>query len=354
MVLSVGKALALASLLTVTAGCRAGYVARVSAEHLRFVYRAVPISEELARTEDPERKAKLELVLAAREFAARNGLDPGGCYLEVSETAGLATAHVVTAAHQDRLEPYVWRYPVVGAMPYRGYFERSEADAYAAKLSAEGLDTHVVAASGYSTLGWMDDPLPSGVLAFDAVGVVGFVVHELTHRRLFVPGEIDFNETLASAVQARLTERFFAERADAEGLAAAGERHAAWRAQAAGCDELADRLDAYFAGAASAGRARTDVLAGRASIYADAAPKLRELGLGLARASPPGGAPLELNNAVLLAWYRYRRRVSEIEQFLDRHASVDEALTSLEKSLAVSDDPWLAILPPAPKHTAEK
>ena len=207
-------------------------MARVGAEHLRFVYRAVPISEEIARTADPERRAKLELVLAAREFAARNGLEPGGSYAQVSETAGLATAHVVTAAYQERLEPYVWEYPVVGAMPYRGYFERADADAYASKLRAEGLDTHVVAASGYSTLGWFDDPLPSGVLALDPVGIVGFVVHELTHRRLFVPDEIDFNETLASAVQARLTERFFAERGDTAGVEAATVRHEAWRAQA--------------------------------------------------------------------------------------------------------------------------
>jgi len=336
--------------MTGTTGCRAGYVARVSVEHLRFVYRAVPIAEEITRAADPERRAKLELVLAARDFAARSGLDPGGSYLQVSETTGLATAHVVTAAHQDRLEPYVWTYPVVGAMPYRGYFERSEAEAYAAELAAEGFDTYVVEASGYSTLGWMDDPLPSGVLRLEPARLVGFVLHELTHRRLFVPGEVDFNETLASAVEARLTELFYAEREDAAGVVAAAHLREKWRAEAADCDALAARLEAYFA-ASSAATSRDELLAGRRAIYANAAPRFRALGLVASR-SPPGEATPEINNAVLLAWYRYRRRVGDVEAFLDRYASVADALTALEASLEETRDPWLAILPSAGKHTA--
>ena len=134
-------------------GCRAGYVARVGLEHLRYVRSAVPISRSIEAEPDGARRERLELVLAAREFAARNGLDVGGSYLSVADTSGLATAHVVTAAYADRLEPYTWRYPVVGTIPYRGYFERSDAEAYGAKLEARGYDVYIVEASGYSTLG---------------------------------------------------------------------------------------------------------------------------------------------------------------------------------------------------------
>ena len=38
------------------------------------------------------------------------------------------------AAHQDKLEPYEWSYPVVGAIPYRGYFDRAQADGFAEKM----------------------------------------------------------------------------------------------------------------------------------------------------------------------------------------------------------------------------
>jgi len=344
-------------LLTVLSGCRAAYVARVSCEHLRFLSRAEPIDERVARTTDPVLREKLETVLAVREFAAANGLDPGGSYAEISETAGLARAHVVTAAYKDRLEPYVWRYPVVGSMPYRGYFERADADAYATKLDAKGLDTYVVEASGYSTLGWFDDPLPSGVLELDVVGVAGFVLHELTHRRLFVPGQIDFNETLASAVSARLTEKFFAEKGDEVLLRRALRRHAGWLDEAHACDVLAERLDAYFAertAAASVERSGEDagsasrkgaspavsaeLLAGRAAIYAAAVPRLRAV-----RLLPPEGDEADLNNAVLLAWRRYRRRVPEFEAFFDRYPTVDAALVALDAKLAETDDPWSAL-----------
>jgi predicted aminopeptidase len=327
-------------LLTVLCGCRAGYVARVSCEHLRFISRAEPIAEQVSRTSDPARREKLETVLAVREFAAANGLDPGGSYAEISETEGLARAHVVTAAYKDRLEPYVWRYPVVGSMPYRGYFERADADAYAAKLDREGLDTHVVEASGYSTLGWFDDPLPSGVLELDVVGVAGFVLHELTHRRLFVSGEIDFNETLASAVSARLTEKFFAEKGDDALLKRALRRHAAWLDEAHACDALSERLEAYFA--ENAGRSEVadsaDLMAGRAAIYAAAVPRLRAV-----RLLSPEGDEADINNAVLLAWRRYRSRVRDFEAYFDRYPSVDAALAALETKLAETEDPWVAL-----------
>jgi len=298
--------------------------------------RAEPIQEEVARTADPARREKLETVLAVRDFAAANGLDPGGSYAEISETEGLARAHVVTAAYKDRLEPYVWRYPVVGSMPYRGYFERADADAFAAKLDAKGLDTYVVEASGYSTLGWFADPLPSGVLELDVVGVAGFVLHELTHRRLFVSGEIDFNETLASAVSARLTEKFFAEKGDEALLKRALRRHAGWLDEAHACDVLSARLDAYFADAA--GSSEAELMAGRAAIYAASLPRLRAV-----RLLPPGAGADKINNAVLLAWRRYRRRVPEFEAYFDRYESVDAALTALETKLAETDDPWTAL-----------
>jgi hypothetical protein len=164
-----------------------------------------------------------------------------------------------------------------------------------------------------------------------------------------VSGAVDFNETLASAVAARLSEQFFVEKTDADALVAAEQDHATWLEQAQACDALAARLDAYFA--ASAGLAREAVLEGRQRIYAEAAQQLRTLGLS---SGPPGGEAAELNNAVLLAWYRYRRHVSDIEGFLNGYVSVDAALTDLEARLEDIDDPWLAILPAAGKHTADK
>ena len=129
-----GVMLALVCVAATAAACRPLYVARVGMQHLRYMSRAMPIEDEIERTTDPVRRNKLELVLAARKFAKENGLDPGGSFLKVSDTDGMSVGFVVTAALQDRLEQYEWSYPVIGSIPYRGYFDRAEADAFAAEM----------------------------------------------------------------------------------------------------------------------------------------------------------------------------------------------------------------------------
>jgi predicted aminopeptidase len=315
---------------------------QVGIEHLRYMGRARPIADELVQTADPERRAKLELVLDVRRFALAQSLDVGGSYLEVADTTGLATAYVVTAAHQDRLEPYQWSYPVVGKIPYRGYFDRGEAEAFGRSLEEDGFDTYIVEAAGYSTLGWLDDPLPSGLLDYDFVGVAEVIFHELVHQTLFVAGHIDFNETLASAVSGRLTIEFFLERAEPERVEVARRRHQRWREQADALDELAEKLDRYFADHASADR--PVLLEGRSRIYEEALPRLAALGLE-APAPPEPGKPAAINNAVLLSWRRYRRHAAAFDAYLADFPLLARAFDELRTTTKDVDDPFTAIEP---------
>ncbi len=322
-----------AALCVLLTGCRAGYVAKVGIEHLRYVNSAVPIERLIGETQDEERRGQLELILEAREWAANNGLDVGGSYASLADTAGRATAHVVTAAYSDRLEPFEWNYPIVGRIPYRGYFERESADAFAAELAADGLDTYVVEASGYSTLGWFDDPFPTGVLERDRVGIVSFLFHELLHQTVYIPGSIAFNETLASAVSGRLTEEFFSERRDDEALELLDERARRWLAQARLCDELAERLTAHFEASGDG--------AGGKEILRSAIPELRELKLvGPADGDSPGA---ELNNAWFLAVWRYRRGARGLVDYLASFDSVAAALEDLKVRVEGTEDPYAAL-----------
>jgi predicted aminopeptidase len=331
-------ALIVAALCFLTSGCRAGYVARVGLEHLRYVRTAVSIEQVVLETTDDERRERLELVLEARAWASEQGLDVGGSYASVADTTGLATAHVVTAAYPDRLEPYEWSYPVVGRIPYRGYFEREPADRFAAKLAEDGFDTYVVEASGYSTLGWFDDPLPSGILERDRVGIVSFLFHELLHQTLYVPGRIAFNETLASAVSARMTEQFFRERDDDEALELLRERSERWLDQALLCDGLAKRLELYFRGEA-------EDLSGRDEIYRSAMADFRRL--QLVAEAKEGVAQPDLNNAWFLAVWRYRKGAARFVSYLHGFDSIGAALADLESRLEGTEDPY-EVLPPAP------
>ncbi len=311
-------------------------------QHLRFMARAEPISRALDAETDPERRRRLELVLATRSFAESSGLKVGGSYEEISETSDLAVAYVVTAALQDRLEPYQWSYPIIGRIPYRGYFERRRADGFASKLRGQGYDTHVVRAGAYSTLGWFDDPLPSSVLEYDDVAVVDLVLHELVHGTVYIPNDIAFNETLASAVAARLTIRFFELREDRESARIARKRHEQWLEQGRLLDALADRLDDYFA--QTADRSAADRLQGRQKIYLESLVALESS--GLIRPDPALSTEERLNrlnNAIFLALWRYRKHSQVIEDYLDRWPDVDVALRSLPSAVDGEGSPYDAL-----------
>ena len=204
--------IALLVLLSVAANaCGEPYLLRAAYEEARILWRREPIVHVLEREDlDLETHEKLLLVLAARSFAKNElGFEVGNSYATLARVEGRAVAHVVTAAYRNRLELYTWRYPIVGRVPYRGFFNPGNAEAYAAELEAMGLDTAVWPSTAFSTLGWFDDPLLSNMLESDAVELVTVVFHELTHAQVYVPGAAQFNESLANFAGHRAAIAFF-------------------------------------------------------------------------------------------------------------------------------------------------
>ena len=327
-----------------SAGCRSGYIARMGLEQVRYLARARPIEQVLAEEGDPGRREKLALVLEARKFARSRGLDPGGSFRKITDTSKSPNFHVVTAAWTDRLEPYTWWYPVVGRLPYRGYFDVEDAEAYAATLDPEQLDVRIVEASAYSTLGWFDDPLPSSLLADDVVGVVATVLHELVHQNFFAPGSVAFNETLANAAGSRLAEDFFARRGEPERAERVRRWRAAWLARGRIFDRLADRLTDHFRVAATNGLSRERMLAGRAAIYAEAQQEIRDRSLAYPSDDPFLVEPLD--NARFLSIYRYSMRADRVDHALEGYDSMASALEALDEAVSGAKDPFEAL--PAP------
>ena len=333
-------ALALSLFAFGCSGCRGAYVARLAYEQARYLASAEPIEKLIEQAEDPERRRTLQLVLEVREFAKGRGLDVGGSYLKVADMKSASPFHVVTAAYADRLEPYTWWYPVVGAIPYRGYFEREPAEEFARKLeNDEGLDTLVIEAAAYSTLGWFADPLPSTVLERGAMAVATTVLHELVHQTLFIPGQVAFNETLATAVAYRLVDDFFAERGEPERAERVRRARLAWIERGRILDDAAARLREFFAHAAGQQWSRERLLEERSAIY-------RQVQDAAIAADPVFAAEFSgrtLHNASFLAIHRYATRAIEIDAFLGRHATMREALEQLRKRTGGNNDAYAAI-----------
>ena len=293
-----------AAFVTSATGC---YFTRAAWEDARILSGRRPITEAIRdRAVSPETRAKLRIVLAARDYARDSlDLDVGGSFASFTQLDRDTLVLVVSAAERDWLRAYTWRFPIVGRVPYKGYFDFSEARREAAGLERRGYDVYLRPADAYSTLGWFDDPLLSTTLARDSLNLVETVIHEVTHNTFYAPGHASFNESFAEFVGSRGAAAFFRHRSDS---GAAGQVELRWadaKLLAAFWADLAAELDSAFARRAHDRAAR---LAVRDTIYArarsrlvnDIAPMLRTIDRRYAERVP-------LDNASLLARQVYGR-----------------------------------------------
>jgi predicted aminopeptidase len=128
----------------------------------------------------------------------------------------------VVAPRPGEVEPVTTWFPIVGSVPYRGYFDAESAAAEAARLRAQDLDVCEQKVRAYSTLGWFDDPLTGPMLRQDEGTLVETLFHELLHATVFVPGDPEFNEGVAAFYGQEARVRFYEQRDGAD--AAARER----------------------------------------------------------------------------------------------------------------------------------
>ncbi len=204
-------AVALIVAMTTLSGCGIPYIARAAYEEGRILWNRKPIDQVLAKQDvSPKVRAKLETVLKVRKFAEdKLGLNVGAAYSTVSPVDRGAVVYVVMAAPRDSLKPYLWWFPIVGSVPYRGYFEKSNAEAEARHMEAQGYDTLVRPAVAFSSLGFFADPLLSNMLALNKVVLANVVIHELFHRTYFLASDVTFDESAANFVGTRGAVDFF-------------------------------------------------------------------------------------------------------------------------------------------------
>ncbi len=176
-------------------------------------------------TTPPETRVRLELARDIRDYASRTlKLPENRSYRIYSDLGRPAALWNIFAAPELSLELKTWCYPVAGCLGYRGYFNRSRADAYAADLKARGYETFVGAVGAYSTVGWFNDPLLNTVIKRSDPELAAVIFHELAHQRLFLPGDTAFSESFATAVEIEGVRRWLTDRGKPEEFANYMER----------------------------------------------------------------------------------------------------------------------------------
>ena len=187
-------------------GC---YTLKQGTTMLGYLNRAVPLetlldaggAEGEAVSEVEKNCRFVEMVRDIRRFAMEDlGLAMGKNYTRYVQLDRDYLAAVVSASAADSFARHEWHYPVVGAMPYKGFFNVKDARKERAGLEKKGLDVWIRGVDAFSTLGWFDDPLYSYMRDYPPERLADIIIHELFHATVFIKGQVQFNEELAEFV----------------------------------------------------------------------------------------------------------------------------------------------------------
>ena len=298
-------------------GCASvGYYLQAARGEWELLSRREPVARVLADPGlEPGRRLRIEAAVRARRFAIEAlGLPAGDSYTTWVDLGRPAAVWSVVAAPEFSLEPRRWCFPILGCLGYRGWFSPGGAEAEARRLRHRRMDVRVFRVPAYSTLGWLPEPLLSTMVDRPVRDMVEMIFHELAHRRLYVPGDTDFNEAFATVVAREGVRRWLL----AEG-----------RPEAAAADRLRARRRQQVEAIVSAVRARLGEIyaapgltaAGRRAARAEAMRRLRAAHRRLVAAwgeGPDPGSWIEggLDNAVLALFAAYHGLTRPLEQLL--------------------------------------
>ncbi len=212
-------------------GCSLGYLTRVGVTEARILQSRVPLEKiQTGKELTPEQQEKIALIQEAKDFGESVlGFKETENYTLYANLKKDLRPYVLSACPKDSLSPHLWKFPIVGAIPYLGFFDKEEALEEERKLKKEGYDTFLRRSGAFSSLGWFRDPIYPHMLELESFRLVNLILHELVHATLYVKGETAFNESIATYIANEGTILFFERKGDlASQEKASQEAQEAW------------------------------------------------------------------------------------------------------------------------------
>jgi len=207
-----GAWLAFAFLLPAGCGSDGEYLASILQNTIQSYGTARPIDDVIADSRvTPAQATKLRLIQRMRDYANAHGFNVRDAYSTYVDNSSAVTGYAVIACAPDQFTLYTFPVPLFGPADTKVFYDRDMAEAEAAARRAEGYDVFLGVVEGFSTLGFLGDPVRSSNLKQDEGGIAELIFHELLHNTVFKPNDPDFNESMATFVGRTAGERFFEE-----------------------------------------------------------------------------------------------------------------------------------------------
>jgi predicted aminopeptidase len=309
------------------------YVTRAGFEETRILRSRQPI-DRLVRDSSitPSVRRSLGLVLETRDYAARLGLEAKETYTSYSDVGRDTLLLVLQAAPKDCICAHTWKYPIVGRIPYKGFFDPKAAQREASRFAARGYDIYLRPSSAFSTLGWFNDPLLSTALTRDSVELAATVFHEIAHNTLYVKSATPFNESFAQLVGYRSAQAFFQEKGDSLLARQAADRWHDEIVLGEYYDALVRRLQTLYAqhpDSATLEEGRRSAAAwAREQLEGPIGHRLRTFRIGRLTERP-------INNAQLVGARIYRTRLDLFDRWYEQHGrDIRGSVSSLKTLMA--------------------
>lgn len=328
--------------------CEVGYYSHLAVGQGRIFFKTQSIQSLRSHPQLPDStRSQLVLVDSILAFAQSIGLKTGGSYTAYYDTKGQPISWNVSAAPKDALDPHLWHFPIVGSLPYKGFFDRERAERAFSSLQEEGYDAYLRPVNAYSTLGYFDDPLLSTMLDDPPEALAEMLLHELAHATIFVDGHTDYNESLATFVGGRgallflahhfgrdtpLIEKVQTQRRDAE----------RFRLFMVG---VVQSLDSLYA----AGHPFEKVLLQRQQVFSAAQTRFRSTLSEYENPRYDYFLTWKINNARLLSFKRYQSKQELFERVFDLRGRNMQSALAVFADCGETHNPWNCL-----QHYAER
>ena len=167
---------------------------------MHIVMNARSMKDVLVDTTVPDSiKQKIYFIEKIKKFSIDTiGLKSSENYTTFFDQKDKPLLWVITASEPFEMKAFEWKFPLLGKVTYKGFFDYDKGKKEEALLKVQGFDTDYGEVSAWSTLGWFHDPILSGMFRRNKGQLAELIIHELTHSTLYLKSNVNLNENLAS------------------------------------------------------------------------------------------------------------------------------------------------------------